>query len=157
MEDIRDFGMDLKEEIMNAVPDDIRNSLTLKETEVTKINDQKLYGLMFKRDGSEASPAIYVNQFFDRFRNGESIKTIAGEMVDLYLNSITDKEPKMPKALDFDDVKDHLTIRVIDIRKNYFTIFIFIIITFRFNYNSISPIMNNSSMFITFSINSSIS
>ena len=118
MEDIRDFGMDLKEEIMNAVPDDIRNSLTLKETEVTKINDQKLYGLMFKRDGSEASPAIYVNQFFDRFRNGESIKTIAGEMVDLYLNSITDKEPKMPKALDFDDVKDHLTIRVIDIRKN---------------------------------------
>ena len=23
MEDIRDFGMDLKEEIMNAVPDDI--------------------------------------------------------------------------------------------------------------------------------------
>ncbi len=118
MEDIRDFGMDLKEEIMNAVPDNIRNSLTLKETEVTKINDQKLYGLMFKRDGSEASPAIYVNQFFDRFRNGESIKTIAGEMVDLYLNSITDKEPKMPKALDFDDVKDHLTIRVIDIRKN---------------------------------------
>lgn len=119
MEDIRSFGTELKEEIMSVIPDDIRSGLTLKETEVTKINDQKLFGFMFQREGSDASPAIYLNQLYERFRNGETVKTLAGEMADLYLNSIMNqKEPEMPKELDFDDVKDNLTIRVVDISKN---------------------------------------
>ena len=118
MEDIRSFGMELKDEIMNAVPLDVRDSLTLKETEVTKINDQKLFGFMFKRDGSDASPAIYVNQFFDRFRNGESVKALAKEMADLYMSSVAENAPEMPNNLEFDDIKDNLTIRVIDIGRN---------------------------------------
>lgn len=118
MEDIRSFGMELKDEIMNAVPVDIRDGLTLKETEVTKINDQKLYGFMFKRDGSDASPAIYVNQMFERFRKGEPIKALAREMADLYMKSVAEKAPKVPDKLDFDDIKDNITIRIIDIGRN---------------------------------------
>ena len=118
MEDIRSFGMELKDEIMNAVPADVRDGLTLKETEVTKINDQKLYGFMFKRDGSDASPAIYVNQMFERFRKGEPIKALAKEMADLYMKSVAEKAPEMPNKLGFDDIKDNLTIRIIDIGRN---------------------------------------
>ena len=118
MDDIRSFGMELKDEVMNAIPDDIRDGLTLKETEVTKINDQKLFGFMFKREGRDTSPAIYVNQLFERFLNGEPIKALAGEMAGMYMNSFKDQPPAVYADLRYDTIKDDLAIRVVDIGRN---------------------------------------
>jgi len=59
MENIRDFTEELKDNIMRCMPDELAEGLTLTDTIVTKVNDQKLYGLSFQKEGVEAAPTIY--------------------------------------------------------------------------------------------------
>lgn len=118
MNDIRDFCEMMKEKIREAFSDDMKDNIVLNDAEVTKINDQKLLGLTFKRKGNEAAPAIYLNKYFDQYMRGRSTDDIRNEIMDLYTNSLAERTPEVPPELDYETVKDNLTIKVVDIKRN---------------------------------------
>ena len=60
MENIRDFMNELSGEIMNMLPKDLTKDLSIDQATVTKMNDQVLYGLTFKRREVDAAPAAMV-------------------------------------------------------------------------------------------------
>jgi hypothetical protein len=119
MENIMEFGEEMKQRIAEAFSEDMRKDISLNDADVTKINDQKLKGISFKRSNSEAAPTIYLNKYFDQYMRGRSVEDIRNEIVDVYMNTLSEKTPEMsPQRMDFDAVKEHLTFRVVEINRN---------------------------------------
>ena len=119
MNEIREFMEELKDSIMRSIPEEMTEGLTLTDTIVTKVNDQKLYGLSFQMEGTEAAPTIYVNQFYDRYRQGDTMQHIAIETAHMYLDTLS--HPAMVKEtpdLSFDKIKDNLTLKLVEIKRN---------------------------------------
>lgn len=119
MNEIREFIEELKDSIMQTIPEEMTEGLTLTDTIVTKVNDQKLYGLSFQMEGTEAAPTIYVNQFYDRYRQGDTMQHIAIETAHMYLDTLS--HPAVVKEspdLSFDKIKDNLTLKLVEIKRN---------------------------------------
>lgn len=119
MENIRDFTEELKDNIMRCVPEELAEGLKLTDTIVTKVNDQKLYGLSFQKEGVEAAPTIYVNQLYERYNDGDPMQGLAIETTHMYLDSLSHPAAcKEPPDLSFDKIKDSLTLKLVEIKRN---------------------------------------
>ena len=82
----KEFMEMAKQEILRQLPEYVRVGLSLKE--VVKINDQKNHGFSFQKDGSKASPTLYLDQAYDLFRHGASLERLMGDVTRAYLESI---------------------------------------------------------------------
>lgn len=119
MENIKEFMEQAKVEILEYLPEDIRNDLTIEDARVVKMNDQVLYGLTMKRSNEECAPAIYMNDLYRRFNNGEPFNSLMSEAVFDYLNAVSVTPPEMATMdLSFDNIKDDLTLKLVEIRRN---------------------------------------
>ena len=52
-----EFISRVKEELMEMIPEELREGLEIQDTMVLKTNDQKHHGLTFKREESDAARA----------------------------------------------------------------------------------------------------
>ena len=84
----KEFMEMAKQEILRQLPEDVRAGLSLKEVKVVKINDQKNHGFCFQKNGSKASPTLYLDQAYDLFRHGASLERLMGDVTRAYLESI---------------------------------------------------------------------
>ena len=115
---IRDeFISHVKEELTQMLPEELTKDLDIQETVVLKSNDQKHHGLTFKKGESEAAPTIYLDDAYARFTEGEDLHTLTAELKDAYLGSLSMPEPQKVD-LDYDRIKDNLTVRLLEIRRN---------------------------------------
>lgn len=112
-----EFIEGVKEEILDMLPDDLKKDLDIEQATVMKFNDQEHHGLTFKRGESEAAPTIYLDEAFERFSGGESMHALAMEIKDAYVNTIGMPEPQKVD-FDFDKIRDNLTVRLLEIRRN---------------------------------------
>ena len=113
-----EFIREMKEELMQMLPEELKECMELEETTVLKSNDQKHHGLTFKRETSEAAPTIYLDDAYARFTQGEGLHTLAAELKDAYLGSLGMPEP-MKIDLEYDNIKDKLTVRLLEIKRNH--------------------------------------
>ena len=112
-----EFISRVKEELNQMLPEEMTKDLDIQETVVLKSNDQKHHGLTFKRGESEAAPTIYLDDAYARFTEGEDLHTLTAELKDAYLGSLSMPEPQKVD-LDYDRIKDNLTVRLLEIRRN---------------------------------------
>ena len=120
MENIREFTEWAKNEIMDYLPENLKKDLTIEDSRVVKMNDQILYGLTMRRGNEENAPNIYLNDIYERYMNGESAKALMTETVHEYLDFLTVPPPDITfKDLSFDKIKDDLTIKMVEIRRNH--------------------------------------
>ena len=110
---------ELSGEIMAMLPKDLAQDLSIDQATVTKMNDQVLYGLTFKRNEVNAAPTIYVNEEFENHRDGKPMKMISGQMVQIYLDSLLSHPEVIPDDLRLESIKDDLTFRIVEIRRNH--------------------------------------
>lgn len=121
MEGIIEFRKELEGAVMEAAPDDVREGLVLKETEVVKINDQKLLGLTFVKDCNSASPTFWMNPFYEMRLQGLPVSAIAMKMVRAYEDSVSEIQPELEEKLKpagMKDMLDRSTFRVVDMGRN---------------------------------------
>jgi len=112
-----EFISRVKEELNQMLPEELTKDLDIQETVVLKSNDQKHHGLTFKRGESEAAPTIYLDDSYARFTEGEDLHTLTAELKDAYLGSLILPEPQKVD-FDYDRIKDNLTVRLLEIRRN---------------------------------------
>ena len=112
-----EFISHVKEELTQMLPEELTKDLDIQETVVLKSNDQKHHGLTFKKGESEAAPTIYLDDAYARFTEGEDLHTLTAELKDAYLGSLSMPEPQKVD-LDYDRIKDNLTVRLLEIRRN---------------------------------------
>ena len=117
----KEFMEMAKQEILRQLPEDVKNGLNLKEVEVLKINDQKNHGFCFQKDGSKASPTLYLDQAYDLFRRGTSLECLMEDVTRAYLKSIDRGIQGMDtEALDlsFENIRDKLSLRLVETKRN---------------------------------------
>ena len=112
-----EFISRVKEELMEMIPEELREGLEIQDTTVLKSNDQKHHGLTFKREESDAAPTIYLDETYARFTNGEELNVLAAELKDAYLQTLSMPEPQKID-FDYDKIKDKLTVRLLEIKRN---------------------------------------
>ena len=120
MENINEFIEQAKEEIMMHLPENVAKEITIENNRVVKINDQIMYGLTMRRNNEEKAPAIYMNDLFERYNGGESLKVLMEEAAQEYLGVISIPAPEITtKDLSFECIKDDLTLKLVEIKRNH--------------------------------------
>ena len=112
-----EFISRVKEELMEMIPEELKDGLEIQDTMVLKSNDQKHHGLTFKREESDAAPTIYLDDAYARFTNGEELHILTTELKDAYLQTLSMPEPQRID-FDYDKIKDKLTVRLLEIKRN---------------------------------------
>ncbi len=108
-------------EFINAVCDHINET----ETDVTtrihttiKNNGVKLCGLSFVREGYNASPTIYMENYYSDYLEGEDICDIADRLLRTYHENNLSVSLDMSFFEDYESVKDRLFIKLINREAN---------------------------------------
>lgn len=115
--DRNEFTKMMQEQLPDFIPEEFRDGLELIETTVVKMNDQELHGLSFRRNGEEAAPTFYLDEAYERYNNGAPAAVLMRELADTYVKNIDTPGPGK-LDLSFDAVKDDLTVRLVEIRRN---------------------------------------
>ena len=114
-----EFLLQLKADLNLELPKEMDDKLVISDVEVTKMNDQKLHGLVFKLKDVDEAPTFYIDDSFKEYRNGRSTRGIAAQLVETYMS--------MPKSvpfqaadlkLDYESIKEDIDIRVIEKNRN---------------------------------------
>ena len=112
-----DFFDTVKRNIINFLPEEMYDKVEITDTVVTKMNDQKLHGIVIKEHGKEAAPTFYMDDMFDRYESGEDLGSLMSEMARIY--SATMDAPRPPQIdLNFDAVRDNLSVRLMEVSRN---------------------------------------
>ena len=102
MGNIKEFMELARTEIEEMMPADIMKNITLEETTVTKINDQVLHGITFKREDNEPSPTIYMDEPFRQYMEGEStLKGLISRTIQEYLQSLNQRPESVMEDFSF--------------------------------------------------------
>lgn len=115
------FYHDLMEQVRKQFTEEELAGLTIDMQTVQKQNHQEMIGLTVKQIGSDVAPCIYMNEAKARYEHGESMDVLAAEIKRDYVESLDLLLPakKMEMDLrDYDKVKDLITMRLLDIRRN---------------------------------------
>lgn len=112
-----EFMEEIKNEVLSRLPEQLKEDLNIQEVTITKTNDQKHHGLTFRKGEAEAAPTLYLDEAFERFNAGEDIQRLAAEVADAYRGTIGMERPQT-MDLSFDQVKENLTLRLLDISRN---------------------------------------
>lgn len=84
---------------------------------VVKNNGLHLIGLEFK-DDSNVAPIIYMNNYYMAFCNGCTFKELTQQLIREYKKVRTDKYINIEPLLDYDNIKDRITCRLVNYEMN---------------------------------------
>ena len=112
-----EFFDSVKRNIINFLPDEVRDGVEIDETTIVKMNDQKLHGLIIKEKDADAAPNFYLDDMFERYSQGEDMGSLMAELSENYVIS---RDMPRPMDIDFswDNVKDSLTLRLLETKRN---------------------------------------
>ena len=86
---------------------------------VTKANDVTLTGLCIRREDEQMVPNIYLEPYFERYRDGDPIDRIVGDIADMRIETDRSDRPyDVQKLLNYEEIKGDLQIRLCDAEQN---------------------------------------
>ena len=115
------FYHDLMEEVRNQFTAEEQAGLIIDLQTVQKQNHQELVGLTVRQTDSNVAPCFYMNEAKIRYEHGESMQVLAAEIKRAYLESLSLIPPAKMMEMDlrdYDKIKDQITMRLLDIRRN---------------------------------------
>ena len=83
---INDFTAQAAEEIVRYLPEHVRRDVSVETTEVMKINDQIMHGLVF-HSGDEPAPAYYLDELYELYLHGESVEDLLRGLAQAYVET----------------------------------------------------------------------
>ena len=83
-----------------------------------KNNAVSLCALIIRCTGEEAAPAIYLEQYYDMYKNGTSIEDIIEDITDEFNEAMEGYDINLPDLTDFDSIKDSIVCRLINTESN---------------------------------------
>ncbi|MBO4336914.1 MAG: hypothetical protein J5842_02420 [Lachnospiraceae bacterium] len=104
----------VKEELQRRMGEDV----TITLTHVTKNNGIIYDGLSVSRPGSRICPNIYLEHYYDRYMNGESVERIAGEMERLCEDTHVEGLMDLNDFSSLDKISDRIVFRLVNTDKN---------------------------------------
>ena len=75
---------DFCEKVRKAVSEYMSDSTEVTLTEIAKNNGLKLMGLLIRNPESKVSPTIYLENFYEKYENGETFASIIREIISVF-------------------------------------------------------------------------
>lgn len=109
------FSTLVREEVEKMTGDNYRVRLN----DVRKNNGVVLKGLTVMQDGSNISPTIYLNSYYDAYEDGlVTLKSVVNDVMDTYNRNRVNRSVDMRYFLNFDSVKDNIIYKLVNTEKN---------------------------------------
>ena len=115
---VKAFAEGVTQQIKDYLPEEYQN-MQCEISEQQKNNSVVLTGIVLSMPGQQIAPVVYMEPFYDQVRKGEPMDQIMNRIADVCRQSLAVRE--LPETLDFtdyDSVKDHLTVQVINTKAN---------------------------------------
>lgn len=120
-----EFVREAETNILDYLPKEINEKThEVRINKVRKNQDQIFHGLSIlprQSDGTALSPSIYLEGFYEEYKDGEPFPCILREIAEMYLNAVrnTSQIGDIPKLLsDYNWVKTRFQIRACDTKMN---------------------------------------
>ena len=85
---------------------------------VTKNNNTKLDGLVIKKKGQQVSPAIYLNDYYPKYKNGMSIDMITEKILSDYHKSMNSFDLDIDSFKIYEKMRDKVAYKLINYKMN---------------------------------------
>lgn len=112
--DLKEFSKTIEELILSSLGDGYRVS----SKDIIKNNGVVYHALLISEEGRCIAPTIYIDQFYEAYKNGISLKKVVMEILNLYRNSMPTTDLDMDFFFDFSKVADKLFFKVVNYKKN---------------------------------------
>ena len=115
-----EFYKMINDEILEYMPEDFKEH-TVRIDEVNKSGDVRLHGLCLIKGDNGAAPVLYLEPYFDMYREGKDKKELLGVIADQYYDIVRNAPNIVAPDLSFENIKDNLRVRLVYNRTNYNT------------------------------------
>lgn len=110
----KDFSARVQEEVSARLGESYK--VTLKE--MTKNNNVIMEGLLIYKEGQNVAPAIYLEPFRERYRQGEAFESVIDRIIAYYERNIPIHALDMSFYQDFNQVKKRIIYKLINAEHN---------------------------------------
>ena len=116
-----EFKDKIVEGIRDFLPDSFKEA-EISLNDVTKNNDTRLTGLTIRNNASEISPTIYLEQFYDKYKDGfsldELLENIANIRVDRGIDTALSENFSVDMLTKLEMIKDKITCKLLNREMN---------------------------------------
>lgn len=106
------------EKVRKAVVEMLGEDYEVKIHEVCKNNNVILHGLVILAKEENISPTIYLNPFWEAYKQGATFSTILQKLMEIYHQGMPKEHVDMSFFRNFDLVKDRICFRLISAKRN---------------------------------------
>ena len=105
--------------IMQKMQKQLGERFTVLSSTVKKNNAVELVGIVIREQGCNTSPTIYINEFYEEYKNGISIEAIIEKLQDIFARNHLIKSVDLSGFTDYELAKKHIAFKVINYEKNW--------------------------------------
>lgn len=112
-----------KKEILEGLKDQIGESYQVRLNHVIKNNGVELDGIIILRPMQKVAPNIYLESFYEEYRNGMPVKEIVNHILAVYFShnhQIKSKKIQEIDALDLEKAENKIFYRLVNYKENQF-------------------------------------
>lgn len=106
------------DEILEVVKEKVEQGCKVYMNPVLKNNGLERDAIVILKEGENISPNIYLDYYFDRYCDGESLDEIGDEIIIVYNEAILEKPISTENYLNFNHYQDSIFYRVVHFEKN---------------------------------------
>lgn len=85
---------------------------------VTKNNGTHFTRLAFYKEGTNISPAVYLDEFFEQYQNGMTMEEVCRNVKDIYEHYKTEQDFDATRLANFNQIKDLICFKLVNAEKN---------------------------------------
>lgn len=106
------------ETVVKALRKAMGEKFQVTTTMVKKNNGVELLGIVVQEEGLNTSPTVYINDFYENYKEGTTIPKIVEALVRIFYQSRIPEEVNLSGFLDFETAKEQISVRLIHYEKN---------------------------------------
>lgn len=116
--DYREFINEVENTILDYMPSEYENA-EVRIDGTMKNNSVMRQGLSIHREGEVLTPKLYLDEFFQSYEEGDSMKEVCSHIAKEYTkHSLDDKTFGVESILSFEKAKDNITTKVVAAKNN---------------------------------------
>ena len=112
-----EFKDKIVSDILSYLPEKYDGS-EVKIVHAVKTNDHVLDGVMIRRSNCNIAPNIYLNAFYEEYREGSTIDSILTKIAEIRMSHDVNGTVDAEKFMSYENIKDHIYISVINYECN---------------------------------------
>ena len=104
--------------ITEKVQAKLDEKITVRITDVTKNNGVVLKGMSFTGQGETISPTIYLEQYYEAYKEGSEWGELVDRIVDTFRLGAKNEIFDVQSFLNFEEAKEHIVFKIVNYEKN---------------------------------------